>query len=130
MTRRKKKTIKMFIEKTKTEHILPVGRYSRHLLPDDRMVYSSDTLHIPSYKETYRYEANDKRKTINNLIGMLQKNESALEVELAKDTKNNKRIAHIRGNIQDLKKMLTERKDFIEKNMKLNFAQIVSVKTL
>ena len=95
---------------------------------DDEVVKSSDNIRI-SYNENtdpvYHYEKNDKAATMKAIIARYNKLVQRLKTE-----KDPIKVERIKKILKADRFSLTINKDYIEKYMKLNFAQIMAEKSL
>ena len=134
-----KKKKELFIEKYEPEHIIPrVGHYgyasynadsTKDLYEEtmDKVIMDEER----KYKEKMAEEAihepvSHKKETLLVLVDRLRFNQQVLQDK----TSSPARIAKAKEAIKNLTASLLRDKDFIEKKLNLQFAQLVSVKSL
>ena len=109
-------------------HRIFVKNHFGYSKEDDEVVTSSDNVRISYYENTdpvYHYEKTDKAAALKGIITHYNNLKKRLETE-----KNPVKVEHIKKILKMDRFSLTRNKDYIEKYMKLNFAQIMSENSL
>ena len=118
---------------TESNILTRVNNHFGYSAEEDEYVLSSDNIRLKEYEyitETYNYEKPDKTKTMRNIINNLFYVAKRLKDELAKQKPNQKFVKRCHEIIKNDKDMILRDRAFIEKQMKLNVAQIIAQHTL
>lgn len=134
-----KKKKELFIEKYEPEHIIPRVAHHGYASSDadstkdlheetmDKVIMDEERIHKEKMAEEAIHEpVSHKKETLLVLIDRLRFNQQVLQDE----TSSPARIAKAKEVIKNLTASLLRDKDFIEKKLNLQFAQLVSVKSL
>lgn len=115
-------------------NILPrVNYHFGYSVEEDEIVSSSDNIQLKPHEriiETYKYETIDKKETMQNIFNNLVRASDRLNYELSRPVQNQKVIARCREIIKNGRDMVLRDRAFIEKQMGLDVAFILSRHTL
>ena len=134
-----KKKKELFIEKYEPEHIIPCVAHYGYASSDadsikdldeetmDKVIMDEERIRKEKMAEEAIHEpVSHKKETLLVLIDRLRFNQQVLQDK----TSSPARIAKAKEVIKNLTASLLRNKDFIEKKLNLQFAQLVSVKSL
>ena len=109
-------------------HIIATKNHFGFSQEEDEFVKSSDFITVPYYEHqdpVYHYEKTDKARTLQNIIDNFVRLSQRLKTET-----NTSKIKRIKEIIKNDKDCILRDKEYIEKQMKLKVAQILSEHTL